>query len=105
GEGTQDGFLTNIVGNEVPGTMPNDAQLEAEYVAAGASVSSIDRIETEAGEAARAVYELETPQASVKGEALSIATDDSVVSFTVSSGDAEQAARLMDGIVETLAAD
>jgi hypothetical protein len=105
GEGASGGFLDNIVGTEVEGSMPNESQLEAEFLALGAEVVSVEQVETDGGEASRIAYELPSGNTTVMGQALSLPTDGSVVTFTVSAAESDTSAGLMDGIVETLATE
>ncbi len=104
GDGAKNGFLDNINVSEAGDKLPNDTQIEAEFLTLGATVQGIERLETEAGDAARVTYDLPVQDGVVHAQALVVETEVGLTSITISTSDAKVAESLGDGIVDTLAA-
>lgn len=102
-EGPQAGFLDNITVLQAEGHVPNDEQLELQFLQIGADVRDISHERTELGDTTVLVYELEAADLHVQGEAVFVETDEGAVSLTVSATERDAADQIAGGIVDTLA--
>lgn len=98
------GVLTNLNVVHFPGALPTESAARAELRQIGATVTSIEAVETGAGDALRVAYTLEAGGGQVRSQALAVDVDGQLVTITVTAGTETTSDELTDLVVDSLTA-
>ncbi|WP_228942209.1 hypothetical protein [Nocardioides sp. Leaf374] len=98
------GVLTNLNVVHVPGALPTESAARAELKQIGATITSIEAVETGAGDALRVAYTLEAGGGQVRSQALAVDVDGQLVTITVTAGTETTSDELTDLVVDSLTA-
>ncbi|GAA2006273.1 hypothetical protein [Nocardioides kribbensis] len=98
------GVLTNLNVVHFPGALPTESAARAELRQIGATITSIEAVETGAGDALRVAYTLEAGGGQVRSQALAVDVDGQLVTITVTAGTETTSDELTDLVVDSLTA-
>lgn len=99
-----EGFLPTIDVYPVPGSVPEDEQIEQDFARVGAEVADLRREDTAAGEVAVVSYRLPTRTATIEGASLVMSLEDQALIIAVSEVDRARADEVADTLVASLVA-
>ena len=99
------GSTSNVNVVKVPGftEVPEEAELEKQFGASNIEVASTEKVDTPLGEATVLHYKLPATTATQFGTGLFVATDNGVMNLTATSTSRDDADKLMEEIIPTLA--
>ena len=97
-----EGFLPTIDVYPVPGSVPEDEQIEQDFARVGAEVADLRREDTAAGEVAVVSYRLPTRTATIEGASLVVSLEDQALIIAVSDVDRARADEVADTLVASL---
>ena len=86
----------------MPGSVPEDEQIEQDFARVGAEVADLRREDTAAGEVAVVSYRLPTRTATIEGASLVVSLEDQALIIAVSDVDRARADEVADTLVASL---